>query len=393
MRLGRLPVFRLADPPSVWPTDRRGVLLVPGEDAIVLDFEMPTRVRRNSARRITFHAVQDLVGEDMENIHLVRLPRASGSVENRAQAIVTSRGCMEKWLDEAKRARVRLAGILPDYLALPWSPGTWTVSVETGRLRVRFDRLDGFAAEPALGTSILERRLKEAPSSPFRVRLLGEQGMPDELLTSLASRLEEVGVPVDRETVPVGVPRFEHSEFDANLVAGAFSENVGLVHGVVRWRAPVGLAAAALLAWTLATSVTLHKEREQVQRLNRRIEELFRAEFVPEGPIVDVRTQVARSLERLRAESGAPRQASGFLALVAAGGEMLAEGSRRVSRLSYRDGVLTAEVTLANFRALQTMGTALAQRRLKVETESSTASGEGGVRATLALRPAESSDG
>ena len=393
MTLGRLPVVHLFDPPSAWPADRRAVLLVPGEDATVLDFEMPARVRRNAARRITFHAVQDLVGEDMENIHLVRLPRPTGSVQNRAQSIVTSRVRMEGWFDEAKRAGVRLAAILPDYLALPWDPGTWTVSVETGRLSVRFDRLNGFAAEPELAALILERRLKDAPIRPQRVRLLGGQGATTEPLAALLSRLGEAGIQVDREVRSAGTARFQHGEFDANLVTGAFGESLGVVQGVIRWRLPIGLAAAALLLWTLDTGLTLREQGEEIQRLNRRIEKLFRTEFVPHGPVMDIRVQAARSLETLRAETVSARQAGGFLALVAASGKILAESSRQVSRLSYQDGVLTADVTLADFRVLQTLSAKLAQARLDVKVRSSTASGEEGVLATLALQSSESRDG
>ena len=388
MRPGRTaPAVRFSDPPHAWPQGQRAVMLVPGEHAIMLDYEMPARVRRGAADRIAFHAVQDLVGEDMVDIHLVRLPREPGAAPGKGRAIVTSRACMEAWRDRAREAGAGLAGILPDYLALPWSHGSWTVVVEAGRLLVRSDRLDGFAAEASLGGAILERRLNDAPSPPERIRLLADEGTAGDTLAAVFAWLGETNVTVEREAAPAAIPAFRHGEIDANLIAGPFSESLGLMQAMARWRMPAGLAAAAALAWALDNGLALHREQVEIEALDRRIEKIFRTDLMPTGPIVDLRTQAARSLEALRAQSTPARDAGGFLALLAAVGEALAAGSRQVSRLSYGEGTLTAEVTLADYRALESLGADLAGRKLTMDMLSSSASGEEGVKATLAIRP------
>ena len=386
MRPGHLTAVRFSDSLNAWPKGQRAVMLVPGEHAIVLDMEVPARVRRGTADRIAFHAVQDLVGEAMEDVHFVLLPRERGAAANKRQAIVTNRACMEAWRGRAREAGIRLAGILPDHLALPWSPGSWTVSVEPRRLRARLGRLDGFAAEPELGIAILERRLNDAPSPPERIVLMGEEGASEDTLVEVRAWLGKANVTVEREALPAA-PSFEHGEIDANLVAGAFSENLGLTQEINRWRMPAALATAALLAWALDSGLALRQDRAEIEALDRRIEEIFRAELMPTGPIVDIRIQSARSIDALRAQSTPSRDAGGFLALLASGGEALTIGTRQVSRLSYREGVLTAEVTLADFRALDSLGAELARRKLIVDMQSSNASGEEGVQATLAIRP------
>ena len=387
MRPGRLSAVRFSDPPHAWPRGQGVVMFVPGEHAIVLEFEMPARVRRGVADRIAFHAVQDLVGDDMADIHFVRLPRDRGAAASRGRAIVVNRACMEAWCSRAREGGVRLAGILPDYLALPWTPGCWTMGVEPGRLRVRLDRLDGFSAEPALAIAILKRRLDEASSPPDRIRVLSENGAAADTHADVLARLGEAKVPVEREALRATGASFEHGEIDANLVAGAFSEHPGLVQEINRWRVPAGLAAAALLAWVLDSGLALRQQRTETEAVDRRIEEIVRADLVPTGPIVDVRLQSARSLEALRAQAVPSRDAGGFLALLASGGEVLAAGTRQITRVSYREGVLVAEVTLADFRALESLSAELAVRSLIVETQSSSSSGEEGVQATLAIRP------
>ena len=387
MRPGRLTAVRFSDSPHAWPRGQSVVMLVPGELAIVLEFEMPARVRGGAADRIAFHAVQDLVGDDMADIHFVRLPRERGATASKGRAIVANRAWMEAWRSRAREGGVRLAGILPDYLALPWTPGCWTMGVEPGRLRVRLDRLYGFAAEPALAMAIVESRLNDAPSPPDRIRLLSENGAASDTLADVLAWLGEATVSVQREAPPATVAPFEHGEIDANLVAGAFSENPGLMQEINRWRMPAGLAAAALLAWVLDSGLALRQQRTEIETLERRIEELFRADLVPTGPIVDIRIQSARSLEALRAQSASSRDAGEFLALLASGGEALAAGTRQISRVSYREGVLTAEVTLADFRALESLSAELAGRKLIVDMQSSSSSGEEGVQATLAIRP------
>ena len=389
MKPSQLPVVDLSDPPPSWPTGKRVVLLVPGEDAVVLDFEMPASVRRGAADRIMFYSVQDVVSEEMVDIHLVRLPSERDAAPDRRKAIVTSRVRMSAWLEQVNHAGAQLAAMVPDYLALPWEPGGWTVKVESDRLRARFGRFDGFAAEAELGVSILERRWKDTPTAPERIRLLVEPATTQHAMAALLAWLDATGISASPEILPAGVPQLRHGELDANLIVGAFSESLTLLQEIARWRLPLGLAAAALLAWAFDVGLALREERAEIERLDRRIEEIFRAEFVPAGPIVNLRIQTARSLEALRARSATPREASSFLALLAASGETLPEGARRISRLSYRDHVLTAEVTLADFRTLETLETALANNRLTVEVESSTASGDEGVDATLNLRAGE----
>lgn len=387
MRPRRLVPVRLSDPSHAWPEGQSVVMIVPGEHAIVLEFEMPARVRRGATDRIAFHAVQDLVGDDMADTHFVRLPRERGAAPGKGRAIVASRRCMEIWRRRARKRGVRLAGILPDYLALPWTPGGWTIGVEPGRLRVRLDRLDGFSAESALGLAILKSRLASAPTPPDRIRLLSKNGVAADKLADVLARLGEAKVPVEREELPDTAASFEHGEFDANLVAGTFSEIPGLAQEINRWRLPAALAAAALLAWVLDSALALRQQRTEIETLERRIEELFRADLVPTGPIVDIRIQSARSLEALRARSAPSRNAGEFLALLASGGEALAVGTERITRVSYREGVLTAEVTLADFRALESLSAELSGRNLIVDMQSSISSGEEGVQARLAVRP------
>ena len=388
MKRSRFPVVSLSDPLSAWPADRRAVLLVPGEEAVVLEFDMPAGVGRGVADRITHHSVQDLVSEEMGELHLVRLPADRSTPSNRRQAIVTRRVHMSAWHERAVRAGARLAAMLPDYLALPWESDTWTVRVESGRIQARFGRLDGFAAETDLGVAILERRWREASVAPERIRLLVEPVPAEDPSARLLSWLDETGVPVNRETPPTGAPQLRHGELDGNLLAGTFSESLAIMQELARWRGPLGIAAAALLAWALDTGLVLHDQRAEIEVLDRRIEAMFRSELVPSGPILDLRTQVARSVEALRAQYAAPREANTFLALLAASDETLAQHTRRISRLSYRDGVLTAEVTLADFRSLEALDAELAKRRLIVEVESSTASGGEGVEAMFNLRAA-----
>ena len=386
MRRRQLPVADLSNPPSVWPRGKRAVLLVPGEDAVVFDLEMPAGVRRGVADRIMFHSVQDVVGEEMAEIHLVRLPPERGATSDRRQAIVTCRVRMSTWLEQAFRMGMRLAAVLPDYLALPWESGVWTVRVESGRLRARFGRLEGFAAETDLGVAILKRRWKDAPAAPERIRLLVEPATPEEASTEVYSWMDDLGIPVGRETPSAATPHFEHGELDANLIVGAFSESVTLMQELARWRRPLAFATAALIAWALDTGLTLRHEQAEIERLEHQIEEIFRAEFVPVGPVVNLRVQAARSLEALRIRSATSRDENSFLALLAASGEPLAAGAQRISRLSYREDVLTAEVTLADFRALEALDAELEKRQVVMEVESSTASAAQGVDAALNLR-------
>ena len=182
------------------------MLLVPGEDAVVLDVEMPARVSRGAADRIAFHAVQDLVGEEMADIHFVRLPRERDPASNRRRVLVTSRACMSAWLARAERAGARPVAMLPDYLALPWEPGAWTVQVECARLRARFGRFDGFAAETELGAAILERRVKDASPAPERIRLLVEPDAAQDTVAAALPWLGAAGIATSRETPPAGPP-------------------------------------------------------------------------------------------------------------------------------------------------------------------------------------------
>lgn len=243
---------RVGQPTRGTPSDvaervesRPVTILVPGEAVGIHFAEVPTRKVQRVRQAVPF-LLEERLADDIDRLHFAVSVDQKGPV---AVAVV-DRADMDAWTGTLADAGLSADRILPEFLAVPWQSGTWTVLAEADRIHVRRDRHEGFTAEPELAATLLETLLAnpERFPRPDSVRLY----LPDtdaESCRHLVDVLKEHDLPVQEDETAHGL--LVHAApalaggVDLNLAQGPYRykrETTG-------WWRPWLPAASVAVAW------------------------------------------------------------------------------------------------------------------------------------------------
>ena len=349
------------DDKAAWPRGTPVLVSVPGEWVVCFTIAMPAGVKGRKADRIALNGLSECVAEPLSALHITTAPIQNAAART-LFAVDAAR--LERALLPMKQAGVLIEAITPDYLLLPWAPGTISVAATQRRLSVRSGRYEGFASEEGLALALIDDAL--ADGTIQRLALSGD-------CQNLHTLCARHGVAVDQAASIPAPP-----EPVINLATGPFRTEQGLGAGLRRWMIPGMLVLAGFAAFVASETVRGNRAAEALKKIDAQIEQAVRADLVPTGPLLDVKRQTERALTDLRSEPDQQRRAS-FVPLLARADRLLMTGTQAVSSLEYRDGTLRAEITMADFSGLETLSAALADQGLTVVIErSETAGGEGG---------------
>lgn len=127
--------------------DGPATMLVPSESVLLLGVDLPLASRAKRLAALPF-AVEDRIADPIEGVHLA-LGAEIGP--RRYLVAVVRHSRMREWVDQADRAELGHAAMVPDALALPVpDEGEWSAQAEGGRVVVRAGDGTGFAMPMAL---------------------------------------------------------------------------------------------------------------------------------------------------------------------------------------------------------------------------------------------------
>ncbi len=355
-------------------------VLVPTEAVLLTRVRAPTR-RRSRLRQAVPYLLEERLAQDVEALHFaLGRPARDGGVP----VAVVERARMAGWLETLAGAGLRPQALVPDALALPWEPETWTLAAEeaSGRVLVRQAREVGWAAEAELLPALLGRALERAGAGrPRRLRLWVPEGAAEPPLPPLAGE----GPAVERQPPTAALLALQAAALaregvPLDLLQGGFGAGERLGRAWRPWRATVLLLAAALIGQAALAAWEVRELDRRLEALEAEAARLLRRAFPEVRRVVAPRVQMERRLEALRAAGREPE----LLALLDRLGQALAAvPGARLERLRYRRGELRLALRLKDLRALEALkaglGGALTVQVLGAD------SGEGGVRARPSL--------
>jgi general secretion pathway protein L len=378
VKLAGLPVIALGTGQARRHAPRPGtpcVAIVSGTRIVCIAFPAPKRLRGGALERVAFHALQDRLASPMTDTVRVAVRETPGDT---ALAFVAAADEVSAWLSEAKAAGWQPAALLPDWLALPWCAGLWSLHAAGDMIIARTGRLTGFTAETPLATAILGRRLAEA--APRAVLLTGDATAT----ATLKGLLADKAVPLHTDPAGPGAHRFAAQEAAASLGGHATSPLATMATATRPWAAPAALALVAFTAWCTTALLDIRRDLEVAESHAAQATAAFRAIHGNGVPIVDMRLQTARHLDRLRAGHGQSAVDHAFGPLLATAEEGLS--SVRVHSIGWRERTgLTAEISVGDFAALEVLVARLRDAGLDVDIARADARGGAGVDAALAL--------
>ena len=357
-------------------------LLVPAEDVLLTEAQVPTRSRQRLLKALPY-ALEEQLAEDPEALHFAIGPVASGG---RVPVAVVARARLEAWLGILAEVGLQPSCVIPETLALPRGDGEWAVLCEGPRLLVRMGDFAGLAVEEGSAGEMLRAALGEAGEAhPARATVSGESPAALAFAASLAAQVA-LEARIDPEPAP-GLALLARGATNGpviDLLQGPYDRRGSLAGWLGPWRTAVAL----LLLW-IGVEVGLrivdyrHLQAE-ASELSARVETVFHQALPGVQRMVNPRVQMERAL---KAQQTSAEREDAFLSLLAGTGEVLGEipGARLLS-LGYRAGRLDVDLELADLQTLDRLKQDVERRSgLEASIQTVTAK-EGRVQARLQVR-------
>ena len=205
-------------------------LWVPGEAVSVFQVDAPKVTSRKLIEMLPW-LLEDKLLRPVDELEFTAGPRTANE---QLQIFVLQKSTLNQWLMMADNQALHIAAIAPDFLALSFEEGRYSVCVQGGRMLVRTGISEGFAASPDIGWEQLQLLCNRADDD-LRISLLtdAELEIPDSL--------------VDRTDQRQGRIDWSFTEFDGriNLLPAERRRRAASAGG---WMPALGFAALLVVS-------------------------------------------------------------------------------------------------------------------------------------------------
>lgn len=357
---------------------RRTVIFVPSAEVWLTQVTLPARNRQRLAAAVPY-ALEEQLAQDVEDVHFALGHRD----ENGAWGVAAvGHERMREWLETCQQAGIHSDLLVPDVLAVPYSPQSWTLVVDRDYALLRSGPQHGFALEVENLRYALARLLDEAGEGrPELVRVIvcaDTVAVPD---------LEGLGPQIALEAWEgPALGLLARNWLDAatlNLLQGSYSRREQIGKLLRPWR-PAAALLAVWLAVQFGMNVTqYYRLKDEQLALQQEIADIYRKAFPDAKRVVDPRVQMQTALDKLRS-GGNGGDALALLNKVSA--PLSGAPGAEVKRINYREGQLEVSLTVGDLQALDALKATLAtQTGLGVDIQSAAAR-DNHVDAVLQIR-------
>ena len=361
-------------------------VLVPSTEVLLTQVQLPKTNASRLAKAIPYALEEDVV-DDVEALHFAFALEADGIA-----VAVVARSILDAWLQCLRSASIEPNALIPDVLAVPWLPNTWSLLADEHLALVRTGERSGFSVELGALHGCLDAALveaKEQPPAQLHLYSIAENEVEDLIRQGFSTA-----------TPPITCRRIEDGELTTLLTLAHIPAGLNLLQGAY---APRGEAKNRWMAWRLSAVLVLLllvalganelterlRLRAATQEAGTRLETLFRQTFPKTQRAINPLAQMEQQLQALRVrQNGA---GGDFLALLAQGGASLnALNDVQVESLDYQNGRLDLDLTVRDVQALDELERALrSQPELTIEIISATAADDA-VRSRIRIERSSS---
>jgi len=352
----------------------RPVVMAPATEVLVTEVEIPGRRGRLLRQSLPYLLEENLVDE-VDELHF-----ASGPVgpEGLLPVATVSRERLDHWLSMLTEAGLLTEVLIPATMAVPISPGQWTVVLSGPEFLARQGNWQLAAGETDNLGNYLAPTLANT-ESPEEARIIdcnGAGNSPEPAGTGIT-----VSSTTNADFMTVLVEGFNSSP-SFNLLQGEYARGARWLDVLRRWRLP--LAAALLLAVLGVANLALdyfHLRRE-ANRLGREINATYLQAF-PGSRVVNPRAQMEQKLAALKTAG----QLQGSFFTIYDQTAPLTSNAKGfyLDSLRFQNNRLEMEMNIQDLQALEQLKTDLGRTsELKAEIRNAESSGDK-VRAKLVV--------
>lgn len=262
-------------PVRLWvPTERVSLHLVP----------IPAAPERRWSGLLPW-MLEDRVLQPVEQMHFAVLGRTQ---QNQLLVAAVSRADINHWLSMATTVGLAPQVMAPDYLALPWEEGRWTVYWRQRRCLVRTGALAGFAVPPDTAWSLIDRELQLQENPP---RLSISTPEREQVPTAIADCADINGSEINWA--------FAEIPAAANLLTGEFRRREPVIR-LRSWLPSLALVASVLVLGVIYLLVATRVNREEIGLLQQEVADTYGQLFGSAAPPADrVRPEAEAAISSL----------------------------------------------------------------------------------------------
>lgn len=351
--------------------------IFPGVQAVSVSAQLPVRGRDKVLRALPF-ALEENFAADPEAMFFALAPNPGPAGQ---QAVAIRRNLLGEALARLAAHGLQARRIVPDYLALPWTPGGWTVLADAGMLYVRHSEAGGFAIEADLGWSLLEQRLQalgeDAPQDVRYLRGREPWGM-EPALEPLRPDPEPYG-----EGLLGVAPLAFAAPLPIDLRQGEFSLRKDWWPQLKPWMPAAGAVGLACLLALAGFGASWYQASRARNQLAQRIHDRY-VQILPHAGWQDESTAQDVIASRLKA-GGNSRSSGSLLELLSAVSGTDAGHSVTIKSLTYQPGELQIHVHAATVTALDGLRKQIEQHGVNASVNSANQTSSG-VEGSLMIR-------
>lgn len=323
---------------------RRICVLVPGNDVLLAEPEVPTKAGTKLAQVVPY-ALEEQLAEDIDDLHFAIGKRAPDS--SRTPVAVVARALLDEWLTLLKSSGIEPEAMYADSDLLPVNPGQSVALLEEDVVVVR----PPGGSPVTLPADALDEALEIAQSSPAeggagrglllytgpaewhqhsaRVEALRERfdGIKIQLLT---------GGPLSlfAQQLPLSSP--------INLLQGTYAPTTSRAVGWPAWRVAAILLAALVGLHVVGKAAELSMLKRSEHKLDASISDVFHTAMPGQQTTADPRRRMEKQLTDMAARSSA----GGLLpALEALAQAHASAPMTAIQALNFHDGTLEMQLS------------------------------------------------
>ena len=341
----------------------------PAADVRLQRIQITADEKKHLAKSLPY-MLEEQLAQDVDTLHF-----AMREIDALDVAVaICELACMENWQSLLEALPVSLW--LPEPLLLPWREGEWCLLLEGDQALLRTGLCEGAGMERELAGALLASAIAQS-SMPETLVVYGQAQEAD--LALVPEQLRD-RTQWRRGNLASALLLTEDLDQGLNLRQGAFAPRLPLDRWWQEWRRVAAVFGIAIGLHLVATWADYAQLDRQNLALRGAIESSYR-QANPRGAVVDPERQLQRQLNELRGGG----QSSGFVALVADVGEILASSpGTSIASLNYslRAGEMRLNIIAADYGAVEKIRAEIDAVGLEATLENSSAQGDG-VRARL----------
>ncbi len=331
----------------------RFVVLIPGQHVLLTTAQLPKTNRRELLKAVPF-ALEERLASDVDKLHFV----LSDQQENNQWAVAAiDKNILKNYLHKLELHAISPVAIIPDYLALPYEPGAWTIALDHRMARVRTGKVSGFSTDANHLSMVLSLMLDcKNVITPQRITVFSD----NKLLMPSTSHIQSRILLTIRSEDEIDYSALL-SELPINLSPTKYRTIAGLRN---RWRMALFAGTTwvfVLFATQIIEGIYWHVRSHQ---LHQEITTVYHAIFPGVADVVEPRLQIQRELRTL-SQYG---RGNHFVRVVGRVASVLHRYPEiRISALTYQNYELMLQLSADNLSSLESLTRALQHAGLSVK--------------------------